>query len=452
MKVLRFFIPAYFCAAQAFAAAPGKVINAPGKVTDSVICKADPSQSYALYIPVKGGTGALPVIYFFDPHGSGAHPLNKYRLLADRYGFILVGSNNSKNGNDWSTTEKIWQSLVADTKGRLNIDANRVYTCGFSGGAKVAGFVAIQHPGIRGVIAGGAGLPDGVGADNFDFSFTAIAGEGDMNLTELVGISGDLDKTRTRHRLLLFAGKHEWAPENTMNLAFAGLQLDAMAKGILPKNPAFIDQYVKTSKARLAADIGAGDLLKAERECAVSVSCLEGVDKQADWFRQQRASVTSSPKYKQQQQQEQALLAREESAKAGYMQHFQQMDPRYWDGIIADLKARAAPGRPDAAMYQRLQAWLSLAFYSMSNRCINANVNDQGRYFVDLYKKADPANSEAWYFSAILNARGGQQQAAAGDLERAAALGFDDDRRLHQQPEFRQMDLSRIKLHGNAKK
>ena len=423
---------------------------AQGKVIDPVVCKADPTQSYALYVPAKAGV--LPVVYFFDPHGSGALPLNKYRLLADRYGFILVGSNNSKNGNDWSTTEKIWQSLVADSKGRLRIEASRVYTCGFSGGAKVASFVAIQHPGIRGVIAGGAGLPDGVGADSFDFSFTAIAGEGDMNLTELMGISGELDKTRTRHRLLLFAGKHEWAPESTMNLAFAGLQLDAMAKGVLPKDPVFIDRYVKKSRARLAGYVGAGDLLKAERECAVSMSCLEGVDKQADWFRQQRTSISSSPKYRQQLQQEQGLLAREESTKAGYMQHLQQVDARYWDGVIADLKTRAAAGRPDAAMYQRLEAWLSLAFYSMSSRCINANANDQGRYFVDLYKKVDPTNSEAWYFSAILNARSGQQQAAFGELEKAAALGFDDDRRIHQQPEFRQMDLSRLRLRGKALK
>jgi len=88
----------------------------------------------------------------------------------------------------------------------------------------------------------------------------------------------------------------------------------------------------------------------------------------------------------------------------------------------------------------------------MSNRCINANVNDQGRYYVDLYKKVDPTNSEAWYFSAVLDARAGQQQAAFGELEKAAALGFDDGRRMHQQPEFRQMDLSRLKLRGRSGK
>src|SRR6266404_2597304 len=84
---------------SAAAAYPTDLYEA-GKVIDSVICKADPAQSYALYIPSKGNATALPVIYFFDPHGSGALPLNKYRSLAEAYGFILAGSNNSKNGND----------------------------------------------------------------------------------------------------------------------------------------------------------------------------------------------------------------------------------------------------------------------------------------------------------------------------------------------------------------
>src|SRR5436190_23187617 len=55
-----------------------------GKVIAHVTCKSEESQSYALYIPLKGNKEALPVIYFFDPHGDGTLPLNKYRALAER--------------------------------------------------------------------------------------------------------------------------------------------------------------------------------------------------------------------------------------------------------------------------------------------------------------------------------------------------------------------------------
>jgi predicted peptidase len=126
-----------------------------GKVVDTVTCRADPSQSYALYIPAGGRDKRLPVVYCFDPHGAGALPLNKYKSLADAYGFILAGSNNSKNGNDWTTAENIWRCLSRDVLDRCKVDTNRMYTCGFSGGAKVASYVAMMHPGIKGVIVGG---------------------------------------------------------------------------------------------------------------------------------------------------------------------------------------------------------------------------------------------------------------------------------------------------------
>lgn len=107
-----------------------------GQVVDRVICAADGSQSYALYIPVRGDQQPLPIVYFFDSHGVGSLPLRKYKALADTYGFILVGSNNSKNGNDWATTETIWDRLFSDTHRRLKIDEQRIYTAGFSGGRK----------------------------------------------------------------------------------------------------------------------------------------------------------------------------------------------------------------------------------------------------------------------------------------------------------------------------
>ena len=53
-----------------------------------------------------------------------------------------------------------------------------------------------------------------------------------------------------------------------------------------------------------------------------------------------------------------------------------------------------------------------------------------------LYKMADPTNSEAWYFSAILDARNNNATAAKDDLIKAAQNGFTDTNRMLQQPEF----------------
>ncbi|HVU54147.1 MAG TPA: hypothetical protein VHD83_03790 [Puia sp.] len=408
----------------------------PGKII-SVTCKANAAQTYALYIPLKGNKEALPVIYCFDPHGDGGLPLRKYKTLAESYGFLLVGSNNSKNGNDWPTTENIWRYLFEDTKSRLKIDGARVYTCGFSGGAKVASYVALQHPGIAGVVAGGAGLPDGAPAGNFNFSFTAIGGEGDMNLTDLVAIDADLDKTRTRHRIIIFDGKHEWAPETTMNIAFMGLQLDAMRAGAIPKDNAFINRSITRSKTRLDTYTKTNQLLKAGQECRLAINLFDGLTPESSFFQQRSTALESNPQYQQQNHDQQMLLQQEQGRKAEFMQHFQQMDNAYWVNTINELKAKATARTAEGAMYQRLLAYLSLAFYSLSNHLINGNDNGVARFFVELYKMADPTNSEAWYFSAILHARARDVHATEADLLKAVGYGFRDKPRLLQQPEFK---------------
>jgi len=66
------------------------------------------------------------------------------------------------------------------------------------------------------------------------------------------------------------------------------------------------------------------------------------------------------------------------------------------------------------------------------------------RHFVELYKLADPTNSEAWYFSAILNAREGKEGIAEADLLKADNCGFRDKARLLQQPEFQSLDKAKI--------
>ncbi|MDO6431118.1 hypothetical protein Q4E93_10995 [Flavitalea sp. BT771] len=416
----------------------------PGKLIEKVVCKNDSSQSYALYVPVKAGNGPSPIIYFFDPHGDGTLPLKKYRSLADAYGYILAGSNNSKNGNDWASTENIWRHLSDDSKSRLKINEARIYTCGFSGGAKVASFIALQHPGVKGVIAGGAGLPDGTPPGDYNFSFTAIAGEGDMNLTDLVAIDGSLAGTRTRHRIIIFDGIHEWAPGNIMNLAFAGLQFDAIRQGAIPKDNALITSYVADSKKRLTVYVQSHRFIKAMQECQLSISLLDGLSPETNWFQTRAASLANDPQYQQQLRSRQSQFAREQNIKEEYMQHFQQQDMPYWTTAIHDLQIKAAAKTPERGMYQRLQAYLSLAFYSLSNRLIGNNENDGARYFTELYKTADPTNSEAWYFSAVLHIREKNAQAAEHDLQMAVQCGFNDKSRLVRQPEFKTLDLSRV--------
>src|SRR5574337_1851259 len=88
-----------------------------GKILSDIKCKADTSNSYSLYVPISyTGSVPFPVLLFFDSHGGGAYPLKKYFPLAEKYGYILAGSNNSKNGNAADLNAAFAGNLITDVR------------------------------------------------------------------------------------------------------------------------------------------------------------------------------------------------------------------------------------------------------------------------------------------------------------------------------------------------
>ena len=152
--------------------------------------------------------------------------------------------------------------------------------------------------------------------------------------------------------------------------------------------------------------------------------------------------MANNPGYKKQWEANQNLLTTEQNIKEQYRQKFQQADMNYWVTTIHDLQAKAKSATEEGAMYQRLIAYLSLAFYSISNQLISNHQDKEAQYFVELYKLDDASNTEAWYLSAVLNARSNNPEAVKKDLLQAIAIGFTDKERIEQQPEFKNLPVN----------
>jgi predicted esterase len=219
-----------------------------GQISDPVTCAADPSQSYALYLPTAyTPSRAWPLILAFDPGARGRVPVERFQAAAERFGMIVVGSNNSRN----FATEfpRMLAALNADVSSRFNIDVSRVYLAGMSGGARTALGVALASKGIAGVIASSAGYPDNVMRASLSFPVYLTAGTEDFNHLEVRQLARAL---KTPHRLAIFNGGHVWLSSDLAMDAMAWMKLQAMKTGLEARDQPEIDRLFASRQAAAA--------------------------------------------------------------------------------------------------------------------------------------------------------------------------------------------------------
>jgi hypothetical protein len=238
---------------------------APGTVHASVTALADATNSYALYLPsAYSPAKRLPLLLVFDPFARGEVSVKLFHEAAEKYGFIVVGSNNSRNFEDPSSAIRV---LWADIKARYAIDPRRIYTAGLSGGARVASTVALAcKTCIAGVIANSAGLPNGASLPGPDVSdWFLVAGTTDFNYPEQLHLKESFDARKVVSRFVVFEGPHNWMPKELAERALAWFQLRAMVKGLVGVDKEFIAQQFDNRMAEAQAEQKSGDVLAAQR-------------------------------------------------------------------------------------------------------------------------------------------------------------------------------------------
>jgi len=213
-----------------------------GKVVERIEALNDSSQSYALYLPSNYTPDRKwPILLAFDPGARGRVPVERFKEAAEKYGWIVLGSNNSHNG-PMKLVVDAWNAMLADSHQRFAIDDERTYATGFSGGARAAITVAVGCKCLAGVMANGAGFPpDLAPSPQMHFVFFGAAGVDDFNYPELKSLQGPLTKAGISNRVQTFEGRHEWPPVSVATTAVEWMELHAIKAGKRPRNDGFIN-------------------------------------------------------------------------------------------------------------------------------------------------------------------------------------------------------------------
>jgi hypothetical protein len=229
-----------------------------GQIIDRIECAADSSQHYALYLPSNyTRSREWSLILAFDAGARGRMAVERYQQAAEKYGYIVAGSLNSRNG-PWEVSLNAARAMFEDVRQRFSIDTRRIYTAGMSGGARVAMMLALNSrsgaarviPGvtIAGVFASSAGFPDEF-RKSVPFPVFGSAGTDDFNHLEMHELDRDMISP---HRVLYFDGGHTWLPPELAMQGVEWMELQAVKSGLRPNDPALLDKLFTVRVERLS--------------------------------------------------------------------------------------------------------------------------------------------------------------------------------------------------------
>ena len=244
-----------------------------------IICTGNPQQSYALYLPsTYSPDKSWPIIYAFDPGARGEIAVDAIREAAEKSGYIVVASNNSRNGEEAVSTQAL-RAIWDDTQQRFSINERRRYFAGMSGGARLAVAFAISCNGcVAGVIANAAGFPPGMKPSAaLKFAYFAAVGDADFNFLEFYDLRSELEESGMQFRIRPFEGAHGWAPPEVWQEALNWMDLQAIRAGSLNADNARVKELFDAAMQRANRLLSQNDFLEAFREYQFTVKDFSGL-------------------------------------------------------------------------------------------------------------------------------------------------------------------------------
>ena len=409
-----------------------------GKIIEKVVCKADAGQSYAMYLPsAYTAEKKWPIIYAFHPGANGPAAVRQFEPAAEKYGYIVVSSNNAQNG-PWEPIQQAGRAVWIDTRGRLAIDDQRIYSSGFSGGARVASvfrFIA-KHP-VAGIIACGAGLNTSLTPQMLKPSlYYGIVGLGDFNYSEMMRLEDQLTDAGIQHRILVFNGRHEWPPVEYCTMAVDWMEIQAVKQGLKPKNEQLSDELFNKAVEQARQ-------WETEKNIFFAVSAYEDAGELFDGLadtsavKEKLRQLKESKEYKRFLKEEK----KREKKEAEFLELYRQVMSMIRYSVTSDLPGVEVISRDleiprlqkeaartdniyDRGLAQRLLFGLGNNVLQFGSEYMQQGDSHRAGIFFDILDRLNPGHPSVLYNLACYYSRFKQKKKALKYLEQAIEKGF----------------------------
>ncbi len=244
-----------------------------GQVVERVTSQSNRQQQYAAFLPSRYGPDqAWPVLVLLDPRGRALLPLDRVREVAERLGYVVLSSWNSRSDEAQDHNAAAINAILDDADRLLSIDPHRIYLVGQSGTARGSWIFGYSLRGnVAGIIGYGAGTPQGFPLERpraglpAGPDFFGAAGIDDYNFDEMWSLDARLDSLGLRHHIGWFDGIHAWPGAADLAEAVEWMHLQAMRRGLLAADRAWIDALYRRRLGDAAMMRAAGSSYRAWR-------------------------------------------------------------------------------------------------------------------------------------------------------------------------------------------
>jgi hypothetical protein len=366
-----------------------------GVIVDSVKIENTADESYAVYLP-KQYKREVPsaIVFIFDPGGRGKVGIEPFVLAAETYKYILVCSNNSKNGPTDVNLE-IANRLFESVSTEYNLNPSELYISGFSGGARLASSIAVNSVAFQGVIACGASFNemDKFSLQDASFSYVGIVGDKDMNYQEMIQNEEWLSKMMVKNTLFVSHQTHTWPSQKEMLRAFDWLEIQAFKNNIRKSN-------VSTIKKIYDENLKIADSLKGNNEMILAIAeydrCNVINDNKDEKIKTTIESIEKSKEYKSQISKRDEISILENDITNSILDQFykelkeakSENDFKFWKTELKKLEDRKTKSKDIAIknMVDRLQFMIKGLVYETAQQSKRNFQNDKLLYCNELEK------------------------------------------------------------------
>ncbi|WP_298515642.1 acetylxylan esterase [uncultured Kordia sp.] len=417
-----------------------------GKILNSLPVQ-NSSETYAVYLPTSfDETKLSAVVFIFDPSAYGANGMKTFITSAEKFNYILIASNNTKNGVAYETNFAITNRLFATVFSTFKIDEKQIYAAGFSGGSRLATAIAALTEKIQGVVACGAGLAinKSFTPKKEMFSFVGLVGDEDMNYQEMFNTKALLDKFNVDNELFVYNDTHRWPPSEQIERAFGWLEIQAYKKNIKSVDSQFVQSFFETQYA-IADSLVIHNKFRSVQE-------YESIIKNfASYFelkatQQKLDGIKKSPEYKSQVEQRATYIKEENEL-------YEKFSKVYSNDILAaksddnfqwwrkelrrlNIDIENAKATPRGKMLKRLKYSIFAGAYESSMGYIYAEKYQHALYCDQLLVYFNPEQAY-WYFRVAQSyARNDDFKHTIRNLKKAKELGLQRFQAIQQSPLF----------------